>query len=133
MQNHELRLQCIQSYRRKLLLWNHTSLLLLWNLNSSLQRGFMEPTLEYSHWKNLWEITPLGNSLIKDSIGVSPLYLVGSTISVLIHLNAQVIQAHFLVDTSCSLCCQLSRLSFESDAHELMLLQLSTPSAVELT
>jgi hypothetical protein len=68
-----------------------------------------------------------------NSIGVNPLYLGGSTILVPIHLNAQVIQAHFLVDTSCSLCFQFSKASSESDVHELILLQLSTPSAIGFT
>jgi hypothetical protein len=41
-------------------------------------------------------------------------------------------RAHRLVDTSCILCYQCSRPSFEYDAHELILLQLSAPSTVQV-
>jgi hypothetical protein len=40
---------------------------------------------------------------------------------------------HLLVDTSCNRCYQCSSPSFESDAQELILIQLTVPSAMGLT
>jgi hypothetical protein len=60
----------------------------------------------------------------------SPWKLGGSLIFVPTHLTARSILAHLLMDTSCSLCCQFYKLMSESIAHEVMLLQLSTPFAV---
>jgi hypothetical protein len=57
----------------------------------------------------------------------------GSLISVPAHLTARSIIAHLHVDTSCSLCCQFSSPVSESVAHEVMLHQLSTLSAVGFT
>jgi hypothetical protein len=73
------------------------------------------------------------NDFINTLISVSPSYLGGSYSSVPIQHKDRFIWAHLLVDTSCILCCQFSRPTSESDAHELKLLQLSTPSIVGST
>jgi hypothetical protein len=67
------------------------------------------------------------NDFSNMSISVIPSYLGGSRSSVPIQRNDQFIRAHHLVDTSCILYYQFSGLASESDAHELILLQLSTP------
>jgi hypothetical protein len=56
-----------------------------------------------------------------------------SLIFVPTHLMTRSILAHLLVDTSCNLCCQFSKLIFESVAHEVMLRQLSIMSAIGFT
>jgi hypothetical protein len=56
-----------------------------------------------------------------------------SLIFVPMHLTTRSILAYLHVDTSCSLYCQFSNPGFESVAHEVMLCQPSTPSAVGLT
>jgi hypothetical protein len=63
----------------------------------------------------------------------SPWILGGSFICMPTHHTAWSILAHLLMDTSCSLCCQFSNLVSESVEHEVMLCQLSTPSAVGFT
>jgi hypothetical protein len=73
------------------------------------------------------------NSFTNKIISINPSYMGGSHSSVPIQCKDKVIHAHRLVDTSCILYCQCSRPSSESDAHKLILLQLSTPSAVGLT
>jgi hypothetical protein len=57
----------------------------------------------------------------------------GSLISVPTHLTVWSIHAHLLMETSCSLCCQFSKLVSEFVTHEVILDQLSIPSAVGLT
>jgi hypothetical protein len=63
----------------------------------------------------------------------TPWKLGGSLISVPTHLTVRSIHAHILVDTSCSLCFQFSKSVSEFVAHEVMLHQLSIPSAVGFT
>jgi hypothetical protein len=54
------------------------------------------------------------------------------TYLVMIQHKERVMRAHILVDTSCNLCFQCLSPSFESDAQELILLQLSAPYTVGL-
>jgi hypothetical protein len=49
------------------------------------------------------------------------------------HLTAQSILVNVLVDTSCNVFCQFSKPISESEAHHVIILQPSTPSAVGLT
>jgi hypothetical protein len=73
------------------------------------------------------------NSFTNMLISINTSYLCGSHNSIPIQHKDRVMCAHRLVDTSCIHCCQCSRPSFEYDVHELMLLQLSTPSTIGLT
>jgi hypothetical protein len=83
---------------------------------------------------SLWFSNTVSSYCVKNfSKLFSPWKLGGSLIFVPTHLTAQSILAHLRVDTSCSLYCQFSNPVFESVAHEVMLHQLSTPSAVGFT
>jgi hypothetical protein len=57
----------------------------------------------------------------------------GSLISVPTHLVARSILAHLLVENSCNRCFQFSKPIYESEEHDVMLLQLNTPFVVGLT
>jgi hypothetical protein len=63
----------------------------------------------------------------------NPWKLGGSLISVPTHVTTRSILAHILVETSCNLYCQFSKNVSESDVHDRILLQLSTPYAVGFT
>ena len=67
------------------------------------------------------------------SISFTPWKIGGSLISIPIHLTMRSILAHLVVETSCSLCCQFSKLVSDPDAHEVILCQLSIPSVVGFT
>jgi len=73
------------------------------------------------------------NAFTKKLISINPSYLSGSHDSIPIQHKYRVMHAHWLVETSCILCCQCSRNSFESDAQELILHQISVPSTIGFT
>jgi len=50
-----------------------------------------------------------------------PRNLGGSLILLPTHLTTRSILMHFLVETSCNLCCQFSKPVFESDTHKVIL------------
>jgi hypothetical protein len=73
------------------------------------------------------------NYCINIPISAIPSYQGGSHSSMETQHKDRFIRAHHLVYTSCIFCCQFSRLAFEYDVNELILLQFSAPSVVGLT
>jgi hypothetical protein len=68
-----------------------------------------------------------------DSKSFTPWKLGGSLISLPTHITVRSILVHLLVETSCNLCCHFSKIVYESNVHDMILLQLSTPFAVGFT
>jgi hypothetical protein len=83
---------------------------------------------------SLWFSNTSSSYCVKNvSKSLSPWKLGGSMIFMPIHHTVWSILGYLLMDTSCSLYCQFSNPVFESIAHEVILHQLSTPSAVDIT
>jgi hypothetical protein len=88
---------------------------------------------EMSRDKNLWMSNTSSSYLIRNSSkSLIPWKLGGSLISIPTHLTAWSIHAHLLVETSCRHYCQFSRPVSKSEAHDVILLHLSTPSTIGL-